>query len=153
MAIEFSERIKRIPVYPVASGYSLPEDVAMLASNESPEPPLPAVVEAITKALGGLNRYPDPSNSALRAALSDRFDRMALDRALANLMRAQRDLTVDVLAVGRGEVDARLAAWRQARPEAIDRVIEAVGNLTKGEMTVSRLSVAAGLLSDLARTA
>ena len=28
---------------------------------------------------------------------ADRFDRMALDRALANLIRAQRDLTADVL--------------------------------------------------------
>ena len=39
-----------------------------LASNESPYPPLPAVREAIERALGTLNRYPDPSNSLLRAA-------------------------------------------------------------------------------------
>jgi histidinol-phosphate aminotransferase len=58
----------------VAGGYSLPEDVAMLASNESPEPPLPQVVEAVKDVLGGLNRYPDPSNSGLRAALSKRYD-------------------------------------------------------------------------------
>src|SRR5690606_28966509 len=32
--------------------------------------------------------------------LADKYDRMALDRALANLMRAQRDLTLDVLATG-----------------------------------------------------
>jgi glutamate dehydrogenase len=78
---------------------------------------------------------------------------MALDRALANVMRAQRDLTVDVLGFGRGEIATRLAAWRQARPEAIDRVVAAVAGLTAGDMTVSRLSVAAGLLSDLARSA
>jgi glutamate dehydrogenase len=88
-----------------------------------------------------------------RIVLADPFDRMALDRALANLMRAQRDLTVDVLGFGRGEIDTRLAAWRQARPEAIERVVDAVKGLTGGEMTVSRLSVAAGLLSDLARSA
>ena len=88
-----------------------------------------------------------------RIVLADRFDRMALDRALANLMRAQRDLSVDVLGFGRGEVPARLAAWRQSRPEAIDRVAAAVAALTRGEMSVSRLSVAAGLLSDLARSA
>jgi glutamate dehydrogenase len=85
--------------------------------------------------------------------LADRFDRMALDRALANLIRAQRDLTVDVLGFGRGEIETRLAAWKAARPEAIERVVEAVGGLTTGAMTVSRLSVAAGLLSDLARSA
>ena len=88
-----------------------------------------------------------------RIVLADRFDRMALDRALANLMRAQRDLTVDVLGFSRGEIDTRLAAWKEARPAAIERVVEAVQGLTSGEMTVSRLSVAAGLLSDLARSA
>jgi histidinol-phosphate aminotransferase len=73
MAIEFSERIRRIPVYPVADGYSLGDDVAMLASNESPDPPLPSVVQAAQRALGGVNRYPDPSNSILRRALADRY--------------------------------------------------------------------------------
>ena len=78
---------------------------------------------------------------------------MALDRALANLMRAQRDLTVDVLRAGTGDIATRLAAWRKDQPEAIDRVAAAVAALTQGDMTVSRLSVAAGLLADLARSA
>ena len=81
----------------------------------------------------------------------DRFDRMALDRALANLFRAQRDLTADVLATGGGMAADRLAAWRQSRGTAIERAIKAVAELTEGTLTVSRLSVAAGLLSDLAR--
>ena len=73
MAIEYAERIRRIPVYPAADGYALAGDVALLASNESPYPPVPAVVEAAAKALAGVNRYPDPTNSALRHALSDRY--------------------------------------------------------------------------------
>ena len=85
--------------------------------------------------------------------LADKFDRMALDRALANLLRAQRDLTADALASGGGAVDTRLKAWRASHPEAIARVADAVQGLTEGEMTVSRLSVAAGLLGDLARSA
>ncbi|MDF2980245.1 MAG: NAD-specific glutamate dehydrogenase, large form [Devosia sp.] len=85
--------------------------------------------------------------------LGDKFDRMALDRALANLLRAQRDLTADALATNNGAVDTRLKAWRDAHPEAIARVADAVQGLTEGEMTVSRLSVAAGLLGDLARSA
>jgi glutamate dehydrogenase len=76
--------------------------------------------------------------------LSDRFDRMALDRALANVMRAQRDLTADVL-----KSEGGLASWT-ARP-AIGRTATAVAELTKGDLTVSRLSVAAGLLADLAQ--
>jgi histidinol-phosphate aminotransferase len=73
MAIEFSERIRRLPVYPVAGAYDLGGDVAMLASNESPDPPLPSVVAAAQRAVAGANRYPDPSNAALRRALSNRY--------------------------------------------------------------------------------
>ena len=93
MAIEFSERIRRIPVYPVADGYSLGDDVAMLASNESPDPPLPAVVQAAQRALAGVNRYPDPSNATLKRALSNRY----------GVPRAR-------VAIGNGSCDILLAA-------------------------------------------
>ncbi len=73
MAIEFSQRIGRIPTYPAAGGYAQQEPLVRLASNESPYPPLPAVREAIERALEGLNRYPDPSNSLLRQRLSERY--------------------------------------------------------------------------------
>jgi histidinol-phosphate aminotransferase len=84
MPLEFSERVRRIPVYPAASAYALPEDVALLASNESPDPPLPEVVEAVTQVLGGVNRYPDPTNAKLRGALSDRYDVPASRIAIGN---------------------------------------------------------------------
>ncbi len=83
--------------------------------------------------------------------LPDRFDRMALDRALANLMRAQRDLTADVLKADSGPVAGRLEAWKATQQAGIERTAAAVAELTQGELTVSRLSVAAGLLADLAR--
>jgi histidinol-phosphate aminotransferase len=73
VALEFSERIGRLPTYPVAGGYGEQASLVRLASNESPYPPLPAVREAIERALGTLNRYPDPSNSLLRTRLSDRY--------------------------------------------------------------------------------
>ena len=92
MALEFSERVKRIPVYPAASAYALPEDVALMASNESPEPPIPEVIEAVTRTLGGLNRYPDPTNSVLRQALSDRYGvptgRIAIGNGSCDLLLA-----------------------------------------------------------------
>jgi histidinol-phosphate aminotransferase len=84
MALEFSERVRRIPVYPAASAYALPEDVALLASNESPDPPLPEVIEAVKQVLGGVNRYPDPTNAKLRAALSDRYGVPASRIAIGN---------------------------------------------------------------------
>ena len=39
MALEFSERIRRIPSYPVAGGYGEQAPMVRLASNESPYPP------------------------------------------------------------------------------------------------------------------
>ncbi len=73
MSLEFSARVARLPSYPVAGGYAGEAPPVRLASNESPYPPLPAVREAIDRALGDLNRYPDPSNSLLRRRLSDRY--------------------------------------------------------------------------------
>jgi histidinol-phosphate aminotransferase len=102
MPIEFAERIRRIPVYPAADGYALSGEVALLASNESPYPPIPAVVEAIANALPSLNRYPDPTNSALRAALSDRYG-----------------VPVHRIAIGNGSCDILLAAGEALlEPEA-----------------------------------
>ena len=82
-----------MPSYPVAGGYALPDDVALLASNESPDPPIPAVREAAARALAGANRYPDPSNAELKRALSDRYG-----------VPAQR------IAIGNGSCDILLAA-------------------------------------------
>src|SRR6201996_7156327 len=73
MAIEFGERIRRIPSYPLAAGYDLGEDMAILASNESCFGPKSEVIEAARRALTGVHRYPDPSYSALRRALSERY--------------------------------------------------------------------------------
>jgi len=73
MAIEFAQRIRRIPSYPVAGGYASDEPLVLLASNESPQPPLEAVRAAIDHELANLNRYPDPSCSRLRRTLSERY--------------------------------------------------------------------------------
>ncbi len=93
MALEFASKVRRIPVYPAADGYASEGEIAKLASNESPYPPHPAVVEAITKALTGLNRYPDPTNSALRRRLADRTG-----------------VPANRIAIGNGSCDVLLAA-------------------------------------------
>jgi histidinol-phosphate aminotransferase len=97
--IEFNERVRRIPVYPAASAYQVPDDVALLASNETPDPPLPAVVEAIERALPALNRYPDPAGARLRRALSDRYgvpaDRIALGNGSCDVLLAAGDALLE----------------------------------------------------------
>jgi histidinol-phosphate aminotransferase len=93
MSLEFASKVRRIPVYPAAEAYGLDGPVAMLASNESPYPPIPAVQEAAAKALASLNRYPDPTNSALRRKLADRHG-----------------VPVGRIAIGNGSCDVLLAA-------------------------------------------
>jgi histidinol-phosphate aminotransferase len=92
MAIEFGQRIRRIPSYPLAAGYDLGADVAMLASNESCFAPAPGVVEAALRALSGVHRYPDPAYAPLRQALSDRYgvprERIALGNGSCDILLA-----------------------------------------------------------------
>ena len=90
--MEFADRIRRIPVYPAASGYALQGDVALLASNESPFGPLPEVAAAAARAVQGANRYPDPTSRGLRQALSDRtgvrLERIAIGNGSCDVLMA-----------------------------------------------------------------
>ena len=99
MALEHSERLERIPAYPVASGYELPDDVAMLASNESHDPPIPEVVAAVEAVMQGLNRYPDPTGAKLREALSERYGvpapRIALGNGSCDILLALGEAILD----------------------------------------------------------
>ena len=92
MAIEFGERIRRIPSYPLADGYDLGADVAMLASNESCRRPPRTWWPRRRRLLAGAHRYPDPSYAALRGALSDRYGiakhRIALGNGSCDILLA-----------------------------------------------------------------
>src|SRR5262245_52415077 len=80
MTVTFSEKLSRIPHY--EPGTSLDDakakaetaDAIKLASNESPFPPHPDVIDAIVRAAGEVNRYPDPEARVLRRAIADRHD-------------------------------------------------------------------------------
>ncbi len=99
MPLEFSARVARIPSYPAASAYALPEDVALLASNESPDPPLPQVVEAVQRVLGATHRYPDPTSAVLRGALSGRYgvpaERIAIGNGSCDVLLALGDALLE----------------------------------------------------------
>jgi histidinol-phosphate aminotransferase len=80
LAITFAQKLARMQGYQagVPAG-TAPEavaagDVAQLASNESPIPPHPQVVEAISRAASAMNRYPDPGATLLRRRLADRYE-------------------------------------------------------------------------------
>ncbi len=72
MSIEFNRRLDDIPVYPAASTYAFEGELVKLASNETPFPPHPQVLEAVEAQLRTLNRYPDPEKARLRRRISER---------------------------------------------------------------------------------
>ena len=95
MAIEFAERIRRIPVYPAADGYAL--DGRRRAAGVQRDRRIrrcPAVVEAVAAALAGVEPLPGPDErrAAPRA------------RATATACPASR------IAIGNGSCDILLAA-------------------------------------------
>jgi histidinol-phosphate aminotransferase len=99
MSIEFSAKTRRIPVYPVAAGYDLGAEVAMLASNEAVFGPLEPVIEAARLAVVGANRYPDPAYMPLRQALSERYgvpwERIALGSGSCELVMAAGEVLLE----------------------------------------------------------
>lgn len=105
MPMRFSKAVERIPVYPAASGYGKAAEYALMASNESPEPPLEAVVEAARLALLGANRYPDPGSIKLRTALSERYE-----------------VPLNHIQVGNGSCDILLAAGEALLEEGAEVV-------------------------------
>jgi histidinol-phosphate aminotransferase len=80
MTVTFADKLARIPHY--EPGTSLDDakaqaetaDAVKLASNESPFPPHPEVVEAIARAAADVNRYPDPEARVLRREIANRHD-------------------------------------------------------------------------------
>jgi histidinol-phosphate aminotransferase len=74
MSLEFAAKLRAIPVYPAAETYAFGGDLVKLASNEAPWGPHPKVIEAVERAARNLNRYPDPTTTALRTRISERTD-------------------------------------------------------------------------------
>jgi len=82
--------------------------------------------------------------------VADYFDRLALDRALDAIGDAMRRIAAEILAAGSGA--ASVASWVKTKDGA-ERVRQAVHEIATSGLTLSKLSVAASMLGDLARTA
>lgn len=81
--------------------------------------------------------------------VNDYYDGLALDQALETLAEAHRRIAAKAIAAG-GE--SPLDSWLAARGQAVEQTIARVAALTDGEaLTVSRATVAANLLADLAK--
>ena len=82
--------------------------------------------------------------------VSDYFDRLALDRALDTIGAAERRIGAAMLAQGESGQKA-VDAWVAANKDGVERVRDAVHNIAASGLTLSKLSVAASLLTDLIR--
>jgi glutamate dehydrogenase len=97
--------------------------------------------------------------------VSDYFDRLALDRALDSIGDAERRLTAAMVGngqagngqVGNGQAGNGLAGaaaveeWVKPRRTEVERIRSAIHEIAGSGLTLSKLSVAASLLGDLAR--
>jgi histidinol-phosphate aminotransferase len=80
MTVTFARKLARIPHYEPgthlddANARAETRDAIKLASNESPFPPHPEVIEAIARAAADTHRYPDPDARTLRRAVADQHE-------------------------------------------------------------------------------
>ena len=80
----------------------------------------------------------------------DHYDRLARDRAIDTLGAAHRRLAAEI--VGReGAGAAAVEAWTRGRAASVERIKGAVDGIRTGGLTVSKMTVAASLLGDLAK--
>ncbi|TIT73454.1 MAG: NAD-glutamate dehydrogenase, partial [Mesorhizobium sp.] len=94
-------------------------------------------------------RIPRVEEAARSIMPPDYYDQLALSRASDTIGAARRGIAVAALTAHGKAVDA-VAAWLEAGGERVARIRERLQALTEGgEITVSRLSVASGLMSDL----
>ncbi|CCV10818.1 NAD-glutamate dehydrogenase [Mesorhizobium sp. STM 4661] len=94
-------------------------------------------------------RIPRVEEAARSISPSDYYDQLALSRATDTIGAARRGIAVAAL-TGHVKVADPVAAWLEAGGERVARIRERLQALTEGgDITVSRLSVASGLMSDL----
>jgi glutamate dehydrogenase len=88
--------------------------------------------------------------AARNIAVTDYFDRLALDRALDNIGDAERRLTAAMVEAD-GVGTAAVEGWIASRADEVTRVQSAIDEIAASGLTLSKLTVAASLLGDLVK--
>lgn len=82
--------------------------------------------------------------------VQDRFERMAIDRAVDSIGANERRIAADILANGKtGE--AALKAWSETRKDQVMRIRTRLQELGESGFTLAKLIVAASLMRDLVK--
>jgi glutamate dehydrogenase len=109
-----------------------------------------AEVAATYFAAAAFFRLDDITSAARGIIISDYFDRLALDRALDSIGEAQRRLAA-AMASNAGAGLAAVEAWVAPRKSEVERIRMAINEIANSGLTLSKLSVTASLLGDLAK--
>jgi glutamate dehydrogenase len=80
----------------------------------------------------------------------DRFERMAIDRAIDSIGANERRIAADILANGKSG-EAAVAAWAESRKDEIARIRSRLQELGASGFTLAKLIVAASLMRDLVK--
>jgi glutamate dehydrogenase len=107
-------------------------------------------VAATYYATGAFFQLDRIASAARGIQVTDYFDRLALDRALDSIGESERRLTAEMVGNGVTGPEA-VEAWVSPRAGEVERIRTAVHGIASSGLTISKLSVAASLLGDLAR--
>ena len=107
-------------------------------------------VAATYYAAGAFFQLDRIAHAARGIQVTDYFDRLALDRALDSIGESERRLTAEMVGNGVAGPQA-VEAWVSPRAGEVERIRSAVHGIASSGLTISKLSVAASLLGDLAR--
>jgi glutamate dehydrogenase len=136
-----ARRIARLPLLAAAT------DVILIADQA--KKPVEDAVESYFAAREFL-RLDSLVKAAHDIDAPDRFDRLALDRALDQIAASERRLAATMLASGKKGKDA-LNAWIEPRRGEAERVRARIQEIAGSGFTLSKLTVAASLVEDLVR--
>jgi glutamate dehydrogenase len=122
-------------------------DIVLVADRTGGEIPALTAIYFAAQEFFQLDRI---TGAARSIVVADYFDRLALDRALDSIGDAERRLTAAAAANGAAG-SAAVEAWAALHRSEVDRVRMAVQEIANSGLTLSKLSVAANMLSDLVR--
>jgi glutamate dehydrogenase len=121
-------------------------DIVLIADRTGKPAADVAATYFATEAYFQLNRIAD---AARDIAVADYFDRLALDRSLDSIGDSERRLTASMLVDGLAGSPA-VEAWVTAHHAHVERTRASIHEIAASGLTLSKLSVAASLLGDLA---
>ena len=139
---ELARRLAALPTLVAAP------DIVMIADRTGQSI---AEVTATYFAAAAFFRLDHITSAARGIVISDYFDRLALDRALDSIGEAQRRLAA-AMASNAGAGLTAVEAWVAPRRTEVERIRMAINEIANSGLTLSKLSVTASLLADLAKS-